>query len=198
MNYNVFLIIVNRSNVLMEEILKKIKKLKWILEYKEILINFLILLLFGINLYDIIYHSITEGSLNFHQILEAIIISLILTLLILVKFLYKFSIGMLKQDLEKNQNKLNSYKNKYRKAISEIKKGIEEQMDLWQLTNEEKKVAKLLILGYTFKQIAGILNKKEKTIRNQSLSIYKKSGMIGRSDLAGYFLSDFLEIEEEV
>lgn len=182
----------------MEEILKKIKKLKWILEYKEILINFLILLLFGINLYDIIYHSITEGSLNFHQILEAIIISLILTLLILVKFLYKFSIGMLKQDLEKNQNKLNSYKNKYRKAISEIKKGIEEQMDLWQLTNEEKKVAKLLILGYTFKQIAGILNKKEKTIRNQSLSIYKKSGMIGRSDLAGYFLSDFLEIEEEV
>lgn len=198
MNYNVFLIIVNRSNVLMEEILKKIKKLKWILEYKEILINFLILLLFGINLYDIIYHSITEGSLNFHQILEAIIISLILTLLILVKFLYKFSIGILKQDLEKNQNKLNSYKNKYRKAISEIKKGIEEQMDLWQLTNEEKKVAKLLILGYTFKQIAGILNKKEKTIRNQSLSIYKKSGMIGRSDLAGYFLSDFLEIEEEV
>lgn len=178
--------------------MKKTTRLKWILAYKEILVNLLIILLFGINLYDIVYHNITEGNLNFHQILEAIIISLILTLLILVKFLYKFSIRTLKEDLEKNQNQLNIYKNKYKQSIREIKQGIEEQMDLWQFTNEEKKVAKLLILGYTFKQIAGILSKKEKTIRNQSLSIYKKSGMIGRSDLAGYFLSDFLEIEEEI
>ena len=66
----------------------------------------------------------------------------------------------------------------------------------WNLTKkEEEKVAQYLILGYSFKQISGLLNKSEKTIRNQSLSIYKKAGMTGRNHLAGFFLYDFFDEE---
>ncbi|MFN3603746.1 MAG: helix-turn-helix transcriptional regulator [Leptonema sp. (in: bacteria)] len=183
-----------------QQVIKLLKNRKWkVLEkfffYKDKLLGFLILSLLMINVYDILYHFIL-GELNTHQIIEAFLIFIIVIFLLALKIVYFIEIQFLEKNIMEYRSKIDIYKKKYKESINGIKKGIEEQMDLWKLTKEEKKVAKLLILGYSFKQISGILNKKEKTIRNQSLSIYKKSGMLGRNDLAGYFFYDFLELDE--
>ncbi|GIX42911.1 MAG: hypothetical protein KatS3mg129_2644 [Leptospiraceae bacterium] len=153
----------------------------------------LIFVLILLNLYDIIYHLIYDGFLNLHQTIEAILLLFITILVFSVKIYNSYGIENLYHKITEKEEEVSLYKEKYRNSIKQIKKGIEEQFDYWKLTKSEKKIAQYLILGYSFKQIAGILNKSEKTIRNQSLNIYKKSGMTSRHDLAGFFLYDFFD-----
>lgn len=40
--------------------------------------------------------------------------------------------------------------------------------------------------------IAQLRNTAEKTVRSQSVAIYSKSGLAGRSELAAFFLEDLL------
>jgi len=166
-----------------------------IIKISKVLFFLLIVCLILINLYDISYHFIHEGSLNLHQKTEAIILFLITILVILIKTYHIYGFNHLHSEIDKKNQEIDVYKKKYKKSIQEIKHGIQEQFHHWNLTKEEQKIAQYLILGYSFKQISGLLNKSEKTIRNQSLSIYKKAGMTGRNDLAGFFLYEFFEEE---
>lgn len=166
-----------------------------IIKISKVLFFFLIVSLILINLYDVSYHLIQEGSLNLHQKTEAIILFFITILVILIKTYHIYGLNHLHSELDKKNQEIDVYKKKYKDSIQEIKQGIKEQFQYWNLTKEEEKVAQYLILGYSFKQISGLLNKSEKTIRNQSLSIYKKAGMTGRNDLAGFFLYDFFDEE---
>ena len=50
----------------------------------------------------------------------------------------------------------------------------------------------LLLKGLSLKEIADIRHTTEKTARAQSGSIYAKSGLSGRSELAAFFLEDLL------
>ena len=166
-----------------------------IIKISKALFFFLIVSLILINLYDISYHLIQEGSLNLHQKTEAIILFFITILVILIKTYHIYGLNHLHSELDKKKPRNRCLQKKYKDSIQEIKQGIKEQFQYWNLTKEEEKVAQYLILGYSFKQISGLLNKSEKTIRNQSLSIYKKAGMTGRNVLAGFFLYDFFDEE---
>jgi DNA-binding CsgD family transcriptional regulator len=69
---------------------------------------------------------------------------------------------------------------------------IDEQLVRWQLTAAEKEVAFLLLKGLSFKEIAGVRGASERTVRQQGLAIYAKSGLAGRAELAAFFLEDLL------
>ena len=53
-------------------------------------------------------------------------------------------------------------------------------------------MAFLLLKGMSLKEIAEIRDTAEKTARVQSMSIYAKAGLSGRSELAAFFLEDLL------
>ena len=69
---------------------------------------------------------------------------------------------------------------------------IDEQFARWQLTESERDVARLLLKGLSLKEVADVRGVSERTVRHQSLSIYRKSGLGGRADLAAFFLEDLL------
>lgn len=69
---------------------------------------------------------------------------------------------------------------------------IHEQLEAWELSPTEKEVALLLLKGLSFEEIAGIRNTKEKTVRQQAIAIYRKSGLNGRHEFAAWFFEDFL------
>ncbi|MBJ6611805.1 MAG: helix-turn-helix transcriptional regulator [Candidatus Thiothrix moscowensis] len=69
---------------------------------------------------------------------------------------------------------------------------IHEQLEAWELSPTEKEVALLLLKGLSFDEIAGIRNTKEKTVRQQAIAIYRKSGLNGRHEFAAWFFEDFL------
>ena len=69
---------------------------------------------------------------------------------------------------------------------------IDKQFDKWGLTPAERDIALLQLKGLRHKEIADLRNTSERTVRQQALSIYKKAGLSGRTDLAAFFLEDLL------
>ncbi|MCX6553315.1 MAG: tripartite tricarboxylate transporter substrate-binding protein [Acidobacteria bacterium] len=69
---------------------------------------------------------------------------------------------------------------------------IDAKFEIWKLTDAEKEVALLLLKGLRHKEIADIRKTSERTVRQQSLAIYRKAGVEGRNGLAAYFLEDVI------
>lgn len=69
---------------------------------------------------------------------------------------------------------------------------IDQQLSEWGLTPSEREVAFLLLKGMSLKEVAAIRGTSEKTARAQSMAVYAKSGLTGRSELAAFFLEDLL------
>lgn len=62
----------------------------------------------------------------------------------------------------------------------------------WQLTESEQEVGWLLLKGLSLKEIALLRETREKTVRQQASSIYRKAGLAGRHAFAAWFIEDML------
>ena len=69
---------------------------------------------------------------------------------------------------------------------------IDRQFDRWGLSPAERESALLQLKGLRHRDIAELHQTSERTVRQQALSVYRKSGLNGRSDLAAFFLEDLL------
>lgn len=69
---------------------------------------------------------------------------------------------------------------------------IEREFDRWGLTAAERGVAHLMLKGLRLKDIAAMRHTSGRTVRQQAQAIYRKARLEGRSDLAAYFLEEFL------
>lgn len=79
-----------------------------------------------------------------------------------------------------------------RKYVEGLARAIDQQLTKWNLTIAEKEVAFLLLKGLSLKEIADVRKTTEKTARVQSMAIYAKAGISGRSELSAFFLEDLL------
>jgi DNA-binding CsgD family transcriptional regulator len=79
-----------------------------------------------------------------------------------------------------------------KKYIEGLARAIDLQLNKWNLTAAEKEVAFLLLKGLSLKEIAEVRKTTEKTARVQSMAIYSKAGLGGRSELSAFFLEDLL------
>ncbi len=105
----------------------------------------------------------------------------------------------LKRDLTKERERSSTFRREAEEWRSHAKKYLEglsntidEQLSAWGLTPAEKEIAFLLIKGLSLKEIANLRNTTEKTARVQSMAVYSKAGLAGRSELAAFFLEDLL------
>lgn len=73
-------------------------------------------------------------------------------------------------------------------ALRGLGDAIERQFGRWELTAAERGVAMLLLRGMSHKEIAQARETSERTVRQQSLAIYRKSGVRGRAELSAFFL----------
>jgi DNA-binding CsgD family transcriptional regulator len=69
---------------------------------------------------------------------------------------------------------------------------IDRQFERWQLSPAEREVALLLLKGLSHKDVAEVRRTSERTVRQQSLAVYRKGGLAGRAELAAFFLEDLL------
>jgi DNA-binding CsgD family transcriptional regulator len=79
-----------------------------------------------------------------------------------------------------------------RPVLAGLGEAIDRQFGRWGLTPAEREVALLQLKGLRHKTIADLRQTSERTVRQQALSVYRKSGLNGRSDLAAFFLEDLL------
>ncbi len=103
-------------------------------------------------------------------------------------------ISRLNSELLATKKSYQEWKEKTHTSAKEIRQLIDSEFTLWQLSLSEKDVALLLIKGLSMKEIATIRDTQEKTVRQQATTVYKKSGLSGRQELAAYFLEDILSL----
>lgn len=96
----------------------------------------------------------------------------------------------------KLKHEAEEWKAEAQKYIEGLSKSIDVQLSKWNLSSAEKEVALLLLKGLSLKEIADVRSTTEKTARVQAISIYAKSGLTGRSELAAFFLEDLLQPQE--
>jgi DNA-binding NarL/FixJ family response regulator len=77
-------------------------------------------------------------------------------------------------------------------ALRGLGAAIDRQCDRWGLSPAEREITLLLLKGLALKEIASARGTSERTVRQQALAIYRKSGLAGRAELAAFFLEDLL------
>lgn len=84
----------------------------------------------------------------------------------------------------------------WRQRAEKLLRGLGEEIDTqlreWKLTAAEREVALLLLKGYGHKEIAALLDRSDRTIRQHAVAVYRKSNLSGRAELAAFFLEDLL------
>ncbi len=113
---------------------------------------------------------------------------------IVVIFRKNSHITSLSGELLETKKSYLEWKEKAHDSAREIGQLIDDEFAIWHLSQSEKDVALLLIKGLSMKEIAEIRLTHEKTVRQQATSIYKKSGLSGRQELAAFFLEDILSL----
>lgn len=78
------------------------------------------------------------------------------------------------------------------KALAGFAEAVDRQFGAWNLTPVEREVALLLLKGHGHKQIAAGTGRSERTVRQHAVSIYQKSGLGGRAELAAFFLEGLM------
>ena len=83
-----------------------------------------------------------------------------------------------------------------RRFLDGLSRAVEAQFEVWSLTPAEADVAGLLLKGASLREIAVLRRTAEATIRQQAQTVYRKSGLANRSELAAYFLEDLFSYSE--
>ena len=80
----------------------------------------------------------------------------------------------------------------WKERAGQILAGLSEAMDAqftaWALTPTERETAVMLLKGHSHKRIAKLSDRSDRTVRQHAVSIYRKAGLAGRSELSGFFL----------
>ena len=79
-----------------------------------------------------------------------------------------------------------------RELLEGFATAIGRQFERWGLSDAETEIGFLLLKGLSHKEIAGLRSTSERTVREQSRSIYRKSGMQGRAGFAAFFLETLM------
>jgi DNA-binding CsgD family transcriptional regulator len=96
------------------------------------------------------------------------------------------------RDLELARAQGQRWRSEARAYLNGLGEAIETQFNRWNLTEAEREVALLLLKGLSHKEIATVRSVSERTVREQSRSVYTKAGLTGRAALSAFFLEDLL------
>jgi len=99
---------------------------------------------------------------------------------------------LLARDLGEARADAVRWKGEAQEVLRGLGAAIDRQFERWGLSPAEREVALLLLKGLSHKEVAGLRNTSERTVRQQSLALYRKAGLSGRAELAAFFLEDLL------
>jgi DNA-binding CsgD family transcriptional regulator len=149
-----------------------------------------------LTLVDIIEDSF-EGAEPLHILTE---VCIIVSAGCAAHLIWKSSLGALaqsnsslRQELIKTGAALEEFRHKNDQLIADFVTSVERQLAVWGLTPAESEVTLLLLKGLSLKEIATLRSTSERTVRQQAASVYEKSKLDGRAQLAAYFIESLLD-----
>lgn len=162
---------------------------------KDKIIALLLAVIMVLNFFDVLT-DISLGVPTWHIVEESmIVLASALGFIFLVIEINRRTkhINHLKDELSKSDTQLKNISEEMKLARTQYSELIYQQFNEWKLTKSEKEVAMLLLKGLSFREISGVRETKEKTVRQQASSIYDKANIEGRHEFSAWFLEDFLK-----
>ncbi len=98
----------------------------------------------------------------------------------------------LRSSVRQHQEERDAWKSRAGHLLAGLGDAMNAQLEAWSLTPTEKETALMLLKGFSHKRIARLTSRSERTVRQHSVAVYRKSGLAGRAELAGFFLDDLL------
>jgi DNA-binding CsgD family transcriptional regulator len=92
--------------------------------------------------------------------------------------------------LEQRRAERDAWRRTAERALAGFGQAVDRQFATWGLTPTEREVGLMLLKGHGHKQIAAATGRSERTVRQHAVSVYEKSGLRGRAELAAFFLDD--------
>ncbi len=151
--------------------------------------------LFAVLVAQDLINDYQSGSTEWHLIIEGILFAFsggVFVMGVRQLLSARQEVTVLKGDLDRVHREKEQWKQETHQLLAGLSQKIEGQFSQWDLTPAEQEVGFLLLKGISLKEIADIRNTKLKTVQQQSQSIYQKTGLASRSELAAFFLEDLL------
>lgn len=98
----------------------------------------------------------------------------------------------LRKDLDDAHREVEQASQSVKEGRLAFAKTIGQQFEGWGFSKSEREVALLLLKGFSLSEIASLRDTKEKTVRQQASSLYKKAGVSGRHAFSAWFIEDAL------
>jgi DNA-binding NarL/FixJ family response regulator len=167
----------------------------WLTEHPRLIVGVLLLIIAGGWAIDIFLLDEPHSIWSLHMMIE---LSVVVISVGSIGFLW---LGWKRQSesakraraaAKQRRAERNSLQEQAKKLLHGLGEAIDEQLRRWGLTDAERETALLLLKGCPHREIATLLGKSERTVRQHSVEVYKKSGLAGRAELAAFFLEDLL------
>ncbi len=104
----------------------------------------------------------------------------------------------LAERLEVTEAEASRWRMEARELLDGLGAALDRQFERWALSPAEKEIALLLLKGLSHKEIARVRSTTEATARQQARAVYRKAALMGRNELAAFFLEDLLLPVESV
>lgn len=102
------------------------------------------------------------------------------------------SLERVRAALEAHRAERDAWRERAQSLLRGLGEALDRQFGEWSLTPAEKETALLLLKGYSHKEVASLTQRSERTVRQHAISVYRKSGLAGRAELAAFFFEDML------
>lgn len=102
-------------------------------------------------------------------------------------------IEKLRARLEDASGRLSRIDTRSSEIANQYRAVMQKQFDAWRLSESEQDIVICMLKGLTFREIAGLRDTREKTVRQQASSVYRKASVSSRGELTAWFFEDMLE-----
>jgi len=136
-----------------------------------------------------------DSWLSLHVLFESLLILGALTLAIALWvgwWTAEKAAGELRRSLEVQTAERDAWSRKAQNALEGLGVAIQAHFQEWGLSETEGEVALMLMKGHSHKSIAKLTDRSPQTVRQHASSVYRKSGLAGRAELAAFFLEDLM------
>lgn len=163
--------------------------------FRQMLFAAFVLFVFGTSTAEIVSEFLDGETLDsMGDDLTRLALSAVVLVVFVVEFLsQRKALRELSGQLHKARGQLAQIDAESQQVASQFRGVMQKQFDAWRLTASEQDVVLGLLKGLSFREIATLRDTREKTVRQQASSVYRKAGVTSRNELAAWFFEDMLE-----
>lgn len=159
-------------------------------EYRLTLVFLILIITFaGLEIAFDLRDGLTLGHV-LHELLILLFSLIVVFLQLQTQFFKDVELKQVRQELRRVNEEKEAFRKKTVDYAQNFSTAVGEQFVQWKLTESEVEIATLLIKGLAMKEIAQLRDSSESTVRQQAASVYRKSKLEGRQQLAAFFLED--------